>query len=390
MIQKVLIGLLLLTVAGLGLLLSFLLWGPEPAPGEPPNVVIVEEGKSASRQDRKSPPPAAPRVDDQERVRQSLQQGKAYHAELKGVIRTLGEDTAWAVRRDLQVLYVFECVVVRTIESNDGTEIVERRLFQRVRSLKALCSVDDVRLVIGPAGEMFLPNEIFKASQKVTAKPLLAWLKRVGVNTDKLGEEVLQAYSKVDALEGKEVRLRYTNGQGVARVEAIKGKITAEELDYHLASVSVSDALIFPNPRSKPGDRWSAPGVGFSNMIDPTLKACVAGEVELERIADEAPPGEDGNPTGEVCACVKIRDGRLRLDGSNANQGEVGHFDPRGKFWFSPTQQIVSRAVLEGAGRFQRFSKDHLLFQTRMSREPTIQINYTCRMAKDPPRRERQ
>src|SRR5262249_37188997 len=158
--------------------------------------------------------------------------------------------------------YAFEAVIDREIEKNDGKEIVEVRHFRDLRSLKVETRLEDVRIHLGPAGDFLAkalaliqpegtPNAtgIVSALDGVSMKGMRSSLRWSGIAPEKLlgmDDKALKAFVMVDNLSGKSVRLTYVDGNGVVQLQPVKGAMTQQERDFHIASVLCSDSLIVP------------------------------------------------------------------------------------------------------------------------------------------------
>jgi hypothetical protein len=177
----------------------------------------------------------------------------------------------------------------------------------------------------------------------------------------------------VDHLSGKKVRLTFVDGKGVTKVETIKGEMTAAERDFHFASSLLSDSLIIPDIDIKIGNRWYVEGSNFANLVDPSLLARTSGEVTLER-------GPDHIIQNKTCRHLTVASGRILFEDSDAKTGQIGYFEPHGSLFFSPSDQIIIQARLQGRAKLEKFSTNHLLFETRMRRLPEMDVLYTCRV----------
>jgi hypothetical protein len=344
---------------------------PTTTPPEPPR----QPGESVTRSQLTNPPPPPKPVAVPERVRQNLQPGKTYVTHTKGTLHMRGEDKAWAIAGVHTINYAFEAQIDREIESNDGTTIVELRHFRDVRSLKFESRLDDVRIDLGPLGQLLLP-EAWRGVDKLSLAPVLSGLRLVGVEPEKLAgldENSAQVFSGVDHLSGKSVRLTYKDGGGVQKVEPVKGEMTRAEKDFYFASAILSDSLIFPNVEVKIDNRWTVDGSNFTNLMDPGLLARTSGEIILERTKDHIV----GDKT---CRHLQIQGGRILFEDSDPRVGRIGHFTPEGSFDFFPGDQIIIKAYLKGKAKLDKFSKDHLLFETRSVREPELEVLYSCRV----------
>jgi hypothetical protein len=304
-------------------------------------------------------------VTNPDRVRQNLQAGKTYVTYSKGTLHVRATDKDWGVEGVVTINYAFEAQINRKIESNDGSTIVELRHFRDIRSVKTACQLEDVRIDLGPVGELLIPKV-----QGTSLKPVIAGLRWVGVSPENLVglQDGMKAFQSVDRLSGKKVRLTFVDGKGVIKVEPIKGEMTAAERDFHFASSLLSDSLIIPDIDIKIGNRWSVDGSNFANLVDPSLLARTSGEITLERAPDHI-------IQNKTCRHLTVVSGRILFEDSDAKTGQIGYFEPHGSsLFFSPSDQVIIQARLQGRAKLEKFSKDHLLFETRMRRLPELDI----------------
>jgi hypothetical protein len=358
--------------------------GTDTTQGSP---AAVKPGEEAQRAQVPNPPPPPKPVANPDRIRQNLRPGKTYVTRVKGALNVRGTDKDWGVEQVVTINYAFEASIDREIESNDGTTVVELRHFRDVRSLKLESRLEDLRIDLGPAGDallagigLFAPEAaptagaIIQALDGASLKAVLGGLRLSGISPEELAglNKSAKAFAALDGLSGKKVRLTYVDGKGVVKLEPVKGDLTANERDFLLASVLVSDSLIVPDADIKIGNRWSVDGSNFGNMVDPGLLARTSGEVVLERERDHI-------VQGKATRHIKVADGRVLFDDSDPKVGKVGHFDPAGSsLYFSPEDQVIIQARLKGKAELTRFSRDHLLFEARMRRQPDLEIAYTC------------
>jgi hypothetical protein len=353
------------------------------------DTIVVKPGQEVKREQTPNPPQPPKPVASPDRLRQNLQPGKAYVTHVKGVLDVRGTDKDWGVEEVITINYAFEADIDREIESNDGTTIVELRHFRDVRSLKVETRLEDVRIDLGPAGDVLLAGialfqpeavltagNIIKKVDGASLKKVLFALRWIGISPEKLLDldQATKAITAIDRLTGKKVRLTYVDGKGVIKLVPVHGDLTAAERDFLLASVLASDSLIVPDVAIKVGNRWKVDGSNFANMVDPGMLARTSGEVMLERLADEV-------AQGKTCRHIRVIDGRILFDDSDPRVGRVGHFDPRGSsLYFSPEDQVIIRSRLKGEAKLEKFSKDHLLFEARMRQLPKLEVDYTCKV----------
>jgi hypothetical protein len=382
--NKLLLGLSIASGCILLVLIGFLgaiLWNPGTKSGDPAKdkpadpddsrkKIVASPGKVVERKETTNPPPPPKPVANPDRVRQNLQPGKTYVTHTKGALNVRATDKDWGVEEVVTINYAFEAQIDREIESNDGETIVELRHFRHLQSLKFECKLEDVRISLGPVGDLLLPQ-----AQGLSLKAVITSLRWAGVSPEELiglGDKA-KHFRSVDRLSGKKVRLTYVDGKGVMKVEPVKGEMTAAERDFHLASVLVSDSLILSDVDVKIGNRWSVDGSNFANLVDPSLLARTAGEIVLERAPDHI-------VEKKTCRHLTVASGRILFDDSDPKVGRIGYFEPHGSVYFSPDDQVVIRARLNGKAKLEKFSKDHLLFEARMRLLPELDVEYTCRV----------
>jgi hypothetical protein len=338
------------------------------------------------------PPREAPQVvRDTDLVRQRLRPGKTYQTLLRGTIHSVGTDANWGVESVVGINYAFEAQVDREIVENDGQVIVEVRHFRDVRSVKIDTDLKDFRLKLGDARYPVLlavasawPEAAFVVAKLdgVSTKPVLDLLKALGVDPASITgikPRVFKTFTQFDGLTGKSVKIVYWNKEdrtGIIQLVPLEGDMTESEQFLHEHSALLSDALIFPE-KKEVGQSWKVAGKNFSNLIDPGLRAAVGGELELSRRADRT-------VDGKTLSVLMADAGRLELNSSEARQGQLGWFEPRGEMLFSPEDQVIVKAEMTGKGLLERVSRHHLLFKTEMKQSPELAVVYSCKVIDTP------
>lgn len=369
----------------------------KPKAAIPVEAPALKEGEKKKRSELPEPPPPPKPVTDEVRVRQNLIPGKTYVVNSHGALSMRGRDKDWGISTTITINYGFDSEVLRTIESNDGNKVVERRTFKRVRSLKLNTALEDVRLDIGPTGTLLLggvallnPSALPVALSvnrfigKDIKDPLsLVGLDQTIINSILSRDPSARMFTKLSILEGKVVRLTYDNSARDCQVEAVNGTMSDEELRFHASSVLLADSLIIPDLEVRKGEVWKVDGMNFAGLMDPTLLAQTEGDVYLRREGDELVAGKKQRcvrisimkekPTGDRCT--------LTFKQSDRKAEQIGWFRPTGGMLFSPEDQIIIESKLEGEGSFTRVSKDHLLFEARSERSPHMKLHYRCRIA---------
>jgi hypothetical protein len=378
--NKLLLGLSIASGGVLLLLIGFLtvliLKPPPEPPGPPPPPIppVTLPGTVVERKEVANPPPPPKPVANPDRVRQNLQPGKTYVTHSKGTLNVRATDKDWGFEGVVTINYAFEAHIDRQIESNDGSTIVELRHFRNLRSVKIACKLEDIRIDLGPVGSLLIPE-----IQGTSLKPVIAGLRWVGVQPEKLVglEDGSKVFHKVDQLSGKKVRLTFVDGKGVTRLEPIEGKLTAAERDFHFASSLLSDSLIIPDVDIKINSLWSVDGENFANLVDPSLLAHTSGSITLKRDPDHI-------IQNKTCRHLTVVSGQILFEDSDPKMGQIGYFEPKGSLYFSPADQVIIQANMKGKAKLEKFSKDHLLFETRMRRLPEMELLYKCQVTDTP------
>lgn len=325
-----------------------------------------------------------PRVGDTIRLKESLVPGKTYSTHATGTVNFRGTDKDWGLETVISINYAFDSQIDRTIESNDGKTIVEVRDFREIRCLKFETRLEDVRISLGESNEGLLnalaifdvvAPGIVQKLQGISLKPVLQGLRLAGIAPEKLLEldKHAKVFTELDPLTGKSIRITYVDGKGVTDLKAVKGEMTRDEENFHRTSVLVSDSLIFPKLDVRIGDQWLVDGRALAGMIDPGLRAFTRGDFTVQREKDKIVENQD-------CAQLRIVGGRILFDSSTPNEGRIGHFDPTGSCYFAKDSKVIIRASLKGTAVFEKFSKNHLLFEARSRNSPVVELNYTCRV----------
>jgi hypothetical protein len=326
--------------------------GPVPGPGAPTN-----------------PRP----IDDPNRIKETLREGKTYSALLKAGFDARVEDKAWWRKEVINLAYLAEMQVDRTIEENDGKRVVELRHFVASRNVKLLCDVESATIDLGAPGVLLLGAlASFKpeaGAVVVAAKPVADAFLRYGAQ-EVAQRETSKAVARVDTLSGKRVRITYVDGVGVESVDPVDCTLSAEERDFLVRTAVLSDCYIWDLKRA-PGERWRVDGSQLSGLIDPSLRGSTAGEIDFVRDAD-------GEEDGRRYAVLRVAGGTLMVNSSDASTRRIGSFAPGGTLRYSLADKIVERATLAGRFTVEKVSTDHILFETSFRSRPTLKVEYSC------------
>lgn len=135
----------------------------------------------------------------------------------------------------------------------------------------------------------------------------------------------------------------------------------------------ISDAYVLPDPAAK---SWDIDAANFLPLVDPSLRATLAGSVKVAR-------GPDEGPEGNRLARIKL-DGSSRVDlhdVDDASQTDA-RWVPTGSLLFSFKNHIVTQAALGGQFAVERRSTKHILFEARFATQPRYDVSYDCEVVK--------
>lgn len=385
--SPVIVGLLVAILLAILALTAAILWprtptppgatASTPAPSPESRPVVVAAGTTAKREDLPNPPPppAKPVANDQ-RIKETVQAGKTYHTVLKVGFQCRAEDSDWGAKLVTNLTYVGEFVVDRHIESNDGKRVVEVRHFVSTRNVKVVSEVEQLKIDFGPAGtpilmalEWFAPGS---GAAFMSTTPVVEAI--FGAAADvMLKDATAKAVGRVDSLSGKKVRIVYVDGVGVESVTPLASGLTEDERDFVFSTAVLSDCNILPELTTKPGEYWKVDGAEFAGLFDPTWRGTPTGDVTIVRDPNQA-------INGQPHAVLRVNQGLITLNGTDAKSSRVGTFTPSGKLTYNLTDNFVDSAKLEGKMKVERMSRDHILFPSTFKSTPSLTVDYSCRI----------
>jgi hypothetical protein len=384
-------SLLLLTIL-IALVAVYFSRVPPPPPPPPSGSGSTIEGQTVKVPELPSPPPVPKAVNDPARIQQNLVAGKTYTVRTRGTLNVHAEDSDWGLSKVVTINYAYTLRVDRKIISNDGKTIVEERKFSDGNQIKIASTLENLKLDLGDSWQKWalaiaalnpkvrVAAAMLEAIDGVSLMPLVQALPFLGAKADEIvgAQAQTKTYAAANSLSGKSVRIVYEDGKGVLELTPIKGVMTDDERDLHLNSGLLSDSLIFPNTKIEVNQAWTVDGSNFANILDPSLLASASGDIQLRRRNDH----KDAN--GSVFAVIGVDRGagRIMLKQLSGKHESMGYFDPEGTMDYSLADSIISHAKLHGTGKLDHFSKNHLLFKTRMKQQPTLEMEYSCEVSK--------
>jgi hypothetical protein len=345
--------------------------------GESGKTVVAQSGQEVERPSSAPKPP--PTVGSPDRIRDVLQKGKTYEVTTALELVSPVRDKEWGLQKSVNLAYRAETRMLRTIEENDGSRVVELREILDAQAVKVVSQVE-VRFVFTEPGSILLggivglldltgaggaATSLAASTIEYICEGYQAGIKQV------VNEENTRVRAIANSLRGKKVRMTFIDGQGVVKVEPVDCQLTAEERDFLMASAVVSDAHLLPNVHSKPGDRWEVDGSAFSDFLPPSWHGVPRGSITIER-------QEDFEEGGNKYALLHCARGTLLVDATDQSRTRLARLTPRGKLKYNITKGHVESAELTALGSIEEASRDHLLFETRFEAQPEVQITYAC------------
>ena len=341
-----------------------------------PEAAVVSPGQQVNREDLPSPPKSPKLVGNEKRIKEVAQIGKTYEMLIKGGFSARVEDIDWGVKQVTSLAFDFETQANRTIESNDGKQIVEVRHFQKVRAVKLLVDVESVTIELGLPGVVVLGAldnlEPGTGESVLFAKPIVEAVLRGGAQS--VANSKVKEFWQVDSLSGKKVRITFIDGVGVQTIEPIGCSLTASERDFISNTAALSDYHTMPDVNIEPGKTWTVDASEFSGFFDPSMRGVLRGEVVIAR-------EENHEEDGKFYAKLVIQPGSaVEIDSSNASTHRIGSFTPGGTLQYNITDGCIASARLIGNMQIETLSKDHILFEASFRTRPKLEISYSCKI----------
>jgi hypothetical protein len=145
--------------------------------------------------------------------------------------------------------------------------------------------------------------------------------------------------------------------------------LSKDEEDFIRNLAFLSDAHIFPDLTSEPGQQWLVRGEDLMGMLDPSMRAVPRGTITVRRGSDEGSPPQ---------ARLEIQRGVLELQDVSKTEELKARWAPRGHMMFDFGSQIVTYSELTGQFSVETRSTDHILFEARYTVRPDYEVHYWC------------
>jgi hypothetical protein len=374
-ILPVIMGIVLLGAAGA---IGWLLLKPDAGSGKTPD----PKTKRGSGKTAVTPVERKEKLVTPEKFRK---QGKTYAVKVVMNLHGRATHEDWGIQGVMSVNYLVTLRYDETVLVSEPKKlIVERhflesreRLFTTIEDIdlskdmkKAWKLLDYASIVEPRVGQT--AKLMSKAGVKIKEK-LMAESKRLNLNwspiLDKLGKnpgEILKTLSS--KLEGRKVKLLWTEGGGVGIVSGADGLPDKEKRLLERAAL-LADGALFPNQNKRYGERWSVDATHFNSFLDVGLDGSLRGKVTLRR-------DQDKTIEGQKCATLKMLGGTISVVRDDATQEARGSLSPSGELYYDLQDDLITAADLKGKVSARFASKDHLLFKARFKGTPTFTVRY--------------
>ncbi|MDR2757121.1 MAG: hypothetical protein LBC20_15600 [Planctomycetaceae bacterium] len=369
-----------------------------------PDVISVRSGEKMNRETLKKQgvrlvEAAATERLNQEHLKKSVEEQKVYDSLLRWTMYGKVEDKKWGVRALLNMSYASEARLIRTVEKNDGMEIIVLYDFQSVNTLEILCDVESVKLdfmkrakpylavgsgitttCLAPLFDGLLPGSgtVLKLSGAAFPIAADAFAENLALRGYKGISNLLEAsklankkkkinlFGSTDSLQGKKVRITHRLGV-IEEIEPVACDLTETERNLCANLGVLADYHIMPKLDVPVGETWLVRAEQFSNILDPSMRGIPSGTLEITRKEN----------TG-TSATLEITGGFIELDSSDTKSNRIGKCTPRGLLHYNIQGGFVENASLHAEITIDRLSKKHILFETRFKSTPTLEMEYEC------------
>ncbi|MGN0875465.1 MAG: hypothetical protein ACI4OZ_09805 [Akkermansia sp.] len=318
------------------------------------------------------------------------QEGKTYVSSVVGKVEGTATKSDWGIQGQANFVYIYSMQSTGKILSNDGLHVTEERTFSNVNE-QVMINDGWIGLDLPPKGigvlalalsglgvepttSVALSNFISKIKISKGMLEVLNPILGSPLDINKLAEQatMMTRLKEGKLLEGKTVRIDFTDGQGITRITPVNCGLTQEEEDVIKRTNFVMDHYIMPEKEVAVGERWTVDSSVFAGLLDPRMKGRVRGQVTVERVLD-APL------KGKYARRVRLSDGNIEFTPpSQSEQVDGSVSNVRGQCTIPSDLGVVTSATITGIAEYKSVSKDHLLFAAKMSVAPKFEVRYEC------------
>ncbi|MDD5950837.1 MAG: hypothetical protein PUC53_03045 [Bacteroidales bacterium] len=321
-------------------------------------------------------------INEPQKLQMLRKKGKTYESAVVGKLSGTATASNWGIKGQANFVYTYSVQSTGKIVENNGIKVIEERTFSKV-SEQLFYSEGMIKFDLPPAfvwaaeiaWSLVDPSSATVVSETLREGKLdIKLLKMFGL--DDLATSVLVT-EKLDAgklLQGKKVRIEFTDGQGITNITPIGCKLTQDERDVINRTNFVMDHYIMPDREVRVNESWTVDASVFAGLLDPRMKGRVRGNVTIDRKDDL--PLED-----KVARRLRLTDGTIEFVSNSTDEYVNGCVKQvRGTCQIPSDVEVVTEANITGIAEYKSVSKDHLLFKATMSTAPRFEVKYECRV----------
>jgi len=356
-----------------------------PADGKPPRDAAVYPVGTNIAPDHSLQPAYKP-INQPAYLQMLRQQGKTYRSTIAGRLSGKATRADWGMKGSVYFTYLYVLQTSGKILTNNGMTIVEERAFDRAQE-KLLVSGYEIGFDLGERlGELlhFLYNVDKRGFTVKVSKGFVDLARQSGlfrdlpqIDPEKLAGELRWFSPKENErlLEGKVVRITFVDGQGITKIEPVKGALSQRERDLIVRANFVLDHYVMPDRRVAPGDTWEVDGSLLSGFLDPRLDGRAVGHLNIVRQPDFVAAD------GTVNRRLKLLEGEIEVMDVDRSQTINGSLTGlKGVLTMPETAGVVTVATVTGFASYERVSEHHLIFEARHAVKPKFEIRYECKV----------
>lgn len=357
--------------------------------------VVIENPANDSLQPKYEP------INRPEVLQNLREEGKTYKSHVLGKVTGSAFKKDWGVTGTSHFEYVYGFTSVGKILQNDGMTIIEERTFENVVDQVMVSEVEfgfDL-----PAAELGVGISVLSSIVGAPVDPVstVATIQQINEVKIPVSASILNKISKfmpdsLDAekiknqlklfthekggllLMGKTARITFTDGQGIEKVVGVNCTLTPEEVDAIKRSNYVMDHYLMPDREVRVGEKWNVRADVFAGLLDTHIKGDVEGGIQVERGADFR------KKDGKLNYRLKLSDGnvvfRSREEG-NVITGKLTGL--KGTSIMPHESRVISEATMRGYAEYNKLSTDHLLFEAKMTIQPSFEVKYECEVIEE-------
>lgn len=319
-----------------------------------------------------------PASSNREQVMSAVPVGRSYEVLVNGGVTGRSPDMFYRPMHRRYMAYMFEMRYQRTIESNNGCRIVERRTYGSVRTAKILSSAG-VNLKLPPPDVVRLDcldyPEAGGGIAVAPVRPVAEAILERGA-TAVVDDSTSRAFLEQHLLSGKSVRLTYVVGVGMSSIEPLGWTLTKSVAAHLFTQTVLPPPLPTSDSLGRPLTDFILPPAEFTAFLDPTqfFSSGCTREIGLRVV-----PGV--NESGVACELSLLPGTSIPELPYAVREYRRSPAVPLGRLQYDPHLKTITRALIEWPRDALRISHDQLLFELEKDwgecRPLTVQ--YCCR-----------